>query len=113
MFGRTDIKPQRITEVGFFTISSIYYRVTEGLGGDSYIVNETMLFGNGESGMVVGTHNDHDRIVEFIKSLFDFSNQQLEIIMMFMKTRKEVGGESIHNTRLLEKLNSALDEVNS
>jgi len=96
MMGRTDIKTQRITDVGHFTVSSVYYRVVESDYGHSYIVNETMLFGNGQSSIVVGTHNDHDRIVEFIKSLFDFSNQELAIIMMFMKTRQDV-----------------LDEVNS
>jgi hypothetical protein len=91
MFGRTDIKPQRITEVGHFTISSIYYRVSEGDRDDSYIVNECMLFGNGESGLVVGTHNDHDRTVEFVKSLFDSTN--LAIAELFIKTRTDVLNE--------------------
>lgn len=94
MIGRTEIAPQRIRDIGHFTVSSIYYRVTEGLGGGSYVVNETMVFGNGESGLVAGTYNDHDRTCAFIESLFDSTN--LAIAEMFMKTRGEV-----------------LDEVNS
>jgi hypothetical protein len=83
MFGRAEIAPQRIREIGHFNVSSIYYRVTEGLGGDSYVVNETMVFGNGEGGIVAGTYNDHERVVAFIESLFDSTN--LAIVEMFIR----------------------------